>query len=266
MRALDWSRTSLGPIAEWSEHLKSAVNLMLPSKAQIVLFWGPNFVALYNDAYAPTIGDKHPRALGRPAQESWTELWDDLGPLLRRVLDTGETVFAKDRPFYIERHGYPESVYFDISYSPVQAETGRVEGVLCIVSETTERVVAQAALARAQERLTQALSAAGMVGTFAWHVQTDTFYSDARFAEMFSVDPAKGEKGAPLADYLAGIHPEDVERIANAVNHTVATQEKYAQEYRLVERTELSAGSRRVANACMARMANRIALLAWWWT
>ena len=75
-----------------------------------------------------------------------------------------------------------------------------------------------------------------MVGTFAWHVQTDTFYSDARFAEMFSVDPAKGEKGAPLADYLAGIHPEDVERIANAVNHTVATQEKYAQEYRLVRK------------------------------
>jgi PAS domain-containing protein len=236
MRALDWSRTSLGPIAEWSEHLKSAVNLMLPSKAQIVLFWGPNFVALYNDAYAPTIGDKHPRALGRPAQESWTEVWDDLEPLLRRVLHTGETVFAKDRPFYIERHGYPESVYFDISYSPVQAETGEVEGVLCIVSETTERVVAQAALARAQERLTQALSAAGMVGTFDWHVQTDIFYSDARFAEMFSVDPARGEKGAPLADYLAGIHPEDVERIANAVNHAVATQEKYAQEYRLVRK------------------------------
>jgi hypothetical protein len=32
-----------------------------------------------------------------------------------------------------------------------------------------------------------------MVGTFDWHAQSDTFYSDARFAEMFSVDPAKGE-------------------------------------------------------------------------
>ena len=236
MRALDWSRTSLGPIAGWSEHLKSAVNLMLPSKAQIVLFWGPNFVALYNDAYAPTIGDKHPRALGPPAQESWTELWDDLEPLLRRVLDTGETVFAKDRPFYIERHGYPESVYFDISYSPVQGETGEVEGVLCIVSETTERVVAQRELARAQERLTQALSAAGMVGTFDWQVQTDTFYSDARFAQMFSVDPAKGEKGAPLVEYLAGVHPVDVEQITETVNHALATGEKYIQEYRLLQK------------------------------
>ena len=142
---------------------------MLPARAQIVLFWGPKFVALYNDAYAPTIGEKHPRALGRPAQESWTELWDDLEPLLRRVLDTGETVFAKDRPFYIERHGYPENVYFDISYSPVRSATGETGGVLCIVSETTERVVAQTELAKAKERLTQALSAAGMVGTFDWH-------------------------------------------------------------------------------------------------
>src|SRR4029079_3583615 len=186
IRALDWSTTSLGPISGWPEHLKSAVNLMLPAKAQIVLFWGPKFVALYNDAYAPTIGDKHPTALGRPAQESWTELWDDLEPLLRRVLETGEPVFAKDRPCYIECDGVPDNVYFDMSYSPGRSETGAIGGVLCIVSETTERVVAQAELTRAKERLSQALSSAGMVGTFDGHVQSDTFYSDARFAEMFS--------------------------------------------------------------------------------
>ncbi|WP_456791658.1 HWE histidine kinase domain-containing protein [Bradyrhizobium sp. USDA 4506] len=143
IRSFDWSTTSLGPIVGWPMHLRSAVSLMLPAKAQIVLFWGAEFVALYNDAYAPTIGQKHPKAFGRPARENWAELWDDLEPLLRRVLDTGETVFAKDRPFYIERHGYPETVYFDISYSPVQNEAGETGGVLCIVSETTERVVAQ---------------------------------------------------------------------------------------------------------------------------
>jgi two-component sensor histidine kinase len=235
MRALDWSTTSLGPIAGWPAHLRGAVSLMLPAKAQIVLFWGADFVALYNDAYAPTIGEKHPRALGRPARENWAELWDDLEPLLRRVLDTGETVFAKDRPFYIERHGYPENVYFDISYSPILSETGEIGGVLCLVSETTERVVAQRELAKAQERLTQALSASGMVGTFDWHVPMDMFYSDARFARMFSVDPTRGERGAPLAEYLAGIHPEDVGQITEAVNQTLATGEKYVQEYRLLQ-------------------------------
>jgi two-component sensor histidine kinase len=236
IRAIDWSATSLGPITLWPAHLKSVVSLMLPARAQIVLFWGPEFLALYNDAYAPTIGEKHPRALGRPARENWTELWDDLEPLLRRVLDTGETVFAKDRPFYIERHGYPENVYFDISYSPVRGEAGEIGGVLCIVSETTERVKAQRDLTKAQERLNQALSASGMVGTFDWHVQTDTFYSDAHFAQMFSVDPAKGEKGASLAEYLAGIHPDDVERITAAVNAALATGEGYIQEYRLLQK------------------------------
>jgi PAS domain S-box-containing protein len=233
IRALDWSKTSLGPLSDWPAHLKATINLMLPAEAQIVLFWGQDFVALYNDAYAPTIGDKHPRALGRPARENWEELWDDLEPLLRRVLETGETVFAKDRPFYIERHGYPENVYFDISFSPVRDEAGEVGGVLCIVSETTERIVAQRELARAEERLSQALNASGMVGTFDWHLQTDKVYSDARFAELFAVDPARAAGGAPFAEYVAAIHPDDVERISTAVTRAVATGEKYDQEYRV---------------------------------
>ncbi|WP_442476218.1 sensor histidine kinase [Rhizobium paknamense] len=138
IRGYDWTTSPLGPITGWSQELKQAVNIMLPAEVQIVMFWGPQFVALYNDAYAPTIGDKHPGALGRPAVENWTELWDDLEPLLSRVLEQGETVHAKDRPFYIERYGYPETVYFDISYSPVRNERGAVLGVFCIVRETTE--------------------------------------------------------------------------------------------------------------------------------
>ncbi|MGN6155441.1 MAG: GAF domain-containing protein [Sphingomicrobium sp.] len=141
--ACDWSATPLGPIDEWPEGLRTTVGLVLRSKSQIVLFWGPEFIAIYNDSYAPTIGDKHPRALGRPARENWSELWDDLGPLLHSVRDSRETVFAKDRPFYIERRGYGESVYFDISYSAVPVDDDPVAGVLCIVNETTERVLAE---------------------------------------------------------------------------------------------------------------------------
>jgi two-component sensor histidine kinase len=119
------------------------------------------------------------------------------------------------------------------SYSPVRDEHGEIGGVLCIVSETTERVVAQQKLARAQERLTQALNASGVVGTFDWYVQTDKFYSDTRFAGMFSVDPARALEGAPLAEYVAGIHPVDVERVSAAMNVTVAAGTSYHQEYRL---------------------------------
>ena len=144
----------LGPVNGWSPALVSAVRLMLSSRAEIVLFWGPDLCALYNEAYAPTIGDKHPGALGRPACEGWAELWDDLGPLLRSVLDSGETVHAKDRPFYIERDGgRGEDVYFDISYSPVFEADGAIGGVLCIVSETTKRVLAERAMLADRNRL-----------------------------------------------------------------------------------------------------------------
>ncbi len=149
----DWAASPLGPIEKWPAPLIGAVRVMLPARAEIVLFWGPEYVALYNDAFAPTIGDKHPQALGRPAVENWRELWSDLEPLLGSVRATGETVFAKDRPFYIERRGYGEEVFFDISYSPIQDEDGAVGGVFCIVAETTERVRAQRRSAEERERL-----------------------------------------------------------------------------------------------------------------
>lgn len=164
LETVEWASGPLGPKSGWPYCLHAAIGIMLPSHAQIVMFWGPEFVAFYNDVYAPTIGNKHPHAFGRPAREHWPELWDDLEPLLKRVLEAGETVAAKDRPFYIERHGYPEMVYFDISYSPVSDQDGVVRGVFCVVNETTERVKADAALRESEERLRAifAQSAAGI--------------------------------------------------------------------------------------------------------
>ena len=144
----------LGPVDGWSPVLVSTVRLMLSSQAEIVLFWGPELCALYNEAYAPTIGDKHPRVLGRPAREGWTELWDDLEPLLRSVVEQGQPVHAKDRPFYIERAGgLGEQVFFDINYSPVYEADGSIGGALCIVSETTKRVMAEKEMRADRARL-----------------------------------------------------------------------------------------------------------------
>ncbi|HEY7566038.1 MAG TPA: PAS domain-containing protein, partial [Gemmatimonadaceae bacterium] len=120
------------------------MSILLPSKAQIVLFWGPELVTLYNDAYRPVFGAKHPRALGMPAAEAWSEIWDrGLGDLFRGVLRTGEAFWARDRLFILERNGYPEETYFDVSYDPVRDESGDVGGLFCIVSETSGRVVGE---------------------------------------------------------------------------------------------------------------------------
>jgi len=140
LQSMDWRDSPLGPPATWSQQLQAVMATLLPAQAQFVLFWGEAYTALYNDAYAPTIGTKHPQALGRPGEENWRELWDDLEPLLRGVRETGQTFSAKDRPFYIERRGVGETVYFDVSYSAVREADGSVGGVLCLVTETTERV------------------------------------------------------------------------------------------------------------------------------
>ena len=149
----DWSGTSLGPIDGWSPALKGNISMLLAAQMQIILFWGPDYLAFYNDAYAPAIGDKHPRALGQPMRETSPELLETLGPLLDRVRLGGESMGAKDRQFRIRRNGTDEDVFFDLSYSPVFDSDGGIGGVLCLVSETTERVRAQRRAVAARERL-----------------------------------------------------------------------------------------------------------------
>jgi two-component sensor histidine kinase len=231
----DWSKTGLGPISGWPQSLKTTVGILLRSPVPIVLLWGPDGIMIYNDAYSVFAEGRHPLLFGSKVREGWPEV-ADFNDNVMKVGLSGGTLSYRDQELTLHRKGFPEQVWMNLDYSPVLGENGRPAGVLAIVVETTQRVLTERALAKTEERLRQALNASGMVGTFDWHVQSDIFFSDARFAEMFSVDPAKADEGAPLAEYLAGIHPEDAERIANAVNLAVATGEKYVQEYRLLQK------------------------------
>ena len=148
MREKDWSTTPVGSPEEWPQSLRSTISMLLPSKAQIVLFWGTEFVVFYNDAYRPVFGAKHPHALGLPGSQAWSEIWDSqLHGLLAGVVRTGEAFWARDLLFQLERYGFVEETYFDVSYDPVRVESGAVGGVFCIVTETTERVIGQRRMA-----------------------------------------------------------------------------------------------------------------------
>ncbi len=151
IRAHDWSRTSLGAIDQWPPVLRHSVSFLLSSKAQIILFWGPDLVVLYNDAYRPVFGGKHAWALGRHARETWSEVWDFLGPVFDDIVRTGEAYAAKALPFFIERHAFSEETYFDVSYDPVRDDAGRVAGIYCIVSEVTGTVLGERRLALLRE-------------------------------------------------------------------------------------------------------------------
>ncbi|MDX6302469.1 MAG: hypothetical protein QOF53_3683, partial [Nocardioidaceae bacterium] len=137
----DWA-SPLGPVEEWSATLRSTVDTMPGTRFPVTLFWGPDFTMVYNEAYAPLIGDKHPAALGTPAREVFPEVWDLIGPMMASA-GSGSPTWVQDEYVPLRRRGFLEECYFTFSYSPVRNELGQVEGVMDIAAETTEQVVSR---------------------------------------------------------------------------------------------------------------------------
>jgi len=154
----DWSATPLGPRDQWPSSLATVVQILLGSRYAMWMGWGPDLTFFYNDAYRPTLGVKHPWALGRPAREVWAEIWPDIGPRIRAVLETGTATWDEGLFLLLERSGYPEETYHTFSYSPLLDDTGAVAGMLCVVTEETERVIGARRLESLNE-LSSALAA-----------------------------------------------------------------------------------------------------------
>ena len=141
MRAFDWARTPLGPIAGWSVALRVTVDQMLASKFPACLFCGPDLIAIYNDGYQTILATK-PQALGQPMRETWREVWPQLQPIAERALE-GESTFIEDYQIHIDRNGRMEDAWFTFNYGPVFNEHGQVIAMLDTVVETTSKVLAE---------------------------------------------------------------------------------------------------------------------------
>ena len=152
MRSLDWRATSIGPVVAWPQSLRTAVSIVLSSRFPMLIWWGPELVMLYNDAYRPMLGmTKHPRSMGQRGRDCWPEIWDVIGPMLDGVLTRGEATWSDDQLLLLDRNGYVEECYFTFSYSPIRDESGGVGGVFCAVTETTGRVVGERRLRALRE-------------------------------------------------------------------------------------------------------------------
>ncbi len=143
IRSIDWSQTAIGPISSWPQSLRTSVSICLNSRFPIIIWWGPQLALLYNDAYYPVLGIKHPQSVGQPGREVWLEIWPIIGPMLESVLHTGEATWSENQLLLLERHGYPEETYHTFSYSPIRDESGGIGGVFTAVAETTETVVGE---------------------------------------------------------------------------------------------------------------------------
>lgn len=147
IRSIDWSKTSIGPSADWPQSLRTSVTTALNTRFPILIWWGPDLTLIYNDAYIPIFAGKHPAAMGKPglSRFGWGEVdvKEVIGPMLSGVMETGKATWSEDQLLILERNGYPEETYFTWSYSPIFLEDGKVGGVLTIVTETTQRVISQ---------------------------------------------------------------------------------------------------------------------------
>src|SRR4051812_29985236 len=143
LAAVDWTSTPLGPPEQWPQSLISVVRMVLASRFSMWMAWGPELTFFCNDAYRrDTLGKKYPWALGRSAREVWSEIWHDIGPRIDSVLVTGEATWDEQLMLFLERSGFTEETYHTFSYSPLADDDGTITGMLCVVSEDTDAVIA----------------------------------------------------------------------------------------------------------------------------
>ncbi|MBW0011630.1 SpoIIE family protein phosphatase [Mycobacterium sp.] len=202
MRAFDWSKSLIGPVADWPQSLRTAVGICLSSRYPMVIWWGAELVLLYNDAWVPILGpEKHP-ALGRAGAEVWPEMWHIIGKQLNSVLQTGAATFSDDQLLPANRFGYLEEAYFTYSYSAIRDEAGAVGGVFTAVTETTQRVLSERRLRALRALGERTANAATQNGATMETVCDAALQSlahnrtDLPFAAVFAVDPA--QDGAKL--------------------------------------------------------------------
>ncbi len=146
VRDFDWAATPLGTPDTWSPALRFVVPFLLANRFPMLLWWGPDYIQIYNDAYAPVLGSKHPaQAMGRPFRECWHEVYHVLGPLVDVPFNGGPSSWTEDIELIVRRHGFPEETHFMFAYSPVPDETAPrgIGGVLCTVHENTDKIIAE---------------------------------------------------------------------------------------------------------------------------
>ncbi|NID16388.1 ATP-binding protein [Luteibacter yeojuensis] len=158
IRAFDWTTTGLGPVDRWPQSLRTVTGMLLLSPVPIVLLWGEKGIMIYNDAYSVFAGSRHPALLGSEVRKGWAEV-ADFNDNVMRVGLAGGTLAYKDQQLTLVRHGKPEPVWMDLDYSPVLDETGKPGGVIAIVVETTERVLAEAEVRESERRFREELEA-----------------------------------------------------------------------------------------------------------
>jgi signal transduction histidine kinase/DNA-binding response OmpR family regulator len=257
LRALDWSATPLGPMESWPQSLRTALSICLASRFPILIWWGPELVMLYNDAYRPMLGaTKHPQALGSRGQDCWPEIWDLIGPMLEGVVARGEATWSNDQMLPLDRNGYIEECYFTFSYSPIRDETGGIGGVFTAVTETTARVLGERRLGTLRDLAARTANARTAEHACTYAVEALSFNrADIPFALLYLLDADGRTAHLAGASGLVDNVPIALRRIDLATGDTPLASAARTNVVEDVENLDLHFGGLRVAAEVSPRAA-----------
>jgi two-component sensor histidine kinase/PAS domain-containing protein len=223
IRDFDWEQAGIGPLDSWPQSLRSVTQMLLLSPVPIVLLWGEEGVMIYNDAYSEFAGDRHPELLGSRVREGWGEI-SDFNDNVMRVGLAGGTLAYRNHELELQRHGKPEPVWMDLDYSPVLDESGRPAGVIAIVVETTDKVLAQRNLGESERRFRALVNATSDV---IYRMSPDWTEMRQLDGRSFLVD-TDSPSIAWMEEYL---RPEDRPEVQAAVDAAIAETRAFQLEH-----------------------------------
>ncbi|WP_371126019.1 PAS domain-containing protein [Bradyrhizobium sp.] len=232
-RAFDWSASPLGEPGTWPQSLRTAVRLVLNSNHPMFVWWGPELVQFYNDAYRRTMGpERHPSALGQRGRECWAEIWPLIGPQIEQVMSGGGAIWQEKQLVPVTRYGKLEQVYWTYSYSPID-EDGGIGGVLVVCQDVTRDVVAAAALREREAELAR-VQQLGRIGGL--EVDLRTGFRNRRSPEYLLIHGLPPDAAQEThEEWVQRVHPEDREAAERKFRDAVAGDvREYSVQYRII--------------------------------
>jgi PAS domain S-box-containing protein len=232
-RAYDWSASPLGKPEAWPQSLRTALRILFNTNHPMFIWWGPELIQFYNDAYRQTMGpERHPGALGQRGRECPAEIWDIIGPQIEQVMSGGGSVWHENQLVPVTRHGKLEQVYWTYGYSPIDQDDG-IGGVLVICRDVTKDYLASAALREREAELAR-VQQIGRVGGL--EIDLRTGFRRRRSPEYLQLhglppDAASESHG----DWLRRLHPEDREATEKKFRDAIAGKVRdYSVQYRII--------------------------------
>jgi hypothetical protein len=232
-RAFNWSATPLGKPETWPQSLRTAVRILLNTNHPMFIWWGPQLIQFYNDAYRQTMGpERHPSALGQRGRECWAEIWPIIGPQIEQVMSGGGATWHENQLVPVTRHGRLEQVYWTYGYSPIDKDDG-VGGVLVVCRDVTKDYLAAAALREREAELAR-VQQLGRVGGL--EVDLRTGFRNRRSPEYLQIHGLPPDSvNETHEDWVRRVHPEDREATEKKFRDAVAGNARdYNVQYRII--------------------------------